>query len=124
MAKNKLVAPVVKWVGGKRQLIDEITPMLPKRITAYCEPFLGGGAVLFSLQPKNAIINDLNADLMLVYEIIRDNVEVLITDLEKHENTSEYFYKLRDMDRDKAVYQSMTKGELNSPAAFTRKRPL
>lgn len=41
MAKNKLVAPVVKWVGGKRQLLDEITPLLPKRITSYCEPFFG-----------------------------------------------------------------------------------
>ena len=54
MAKNKLVAPVVKWVGGKRQLLNEITPRLPKRITSYCEPFLGGGAVcfLFSLQKQ------------------------------------------------------------------------
>lgn len=48
MAKNKLVAPVVKWVGGKRQLLDEITPLLPKRLTSYCEPFLGGGAVLLA----------------------------------------------------------------------------
>ena len=87
IAKNKLAAPVVKWVGGKRQLLEEITQRLPKRITTYCEPFLGGGAVLFSLQPKNAIVNDLNADLMLVYEVIRDNVELLIASLEKHENT-------------------------------------
>ena len=82
IAKNKLAAPVVKWVGGKRQLLDEIAPRLPKRITTYCEPFLGGGAVLFSLQPRNAIVNDLNADLMLVYEVIRDDVELLIAALE------------------------------------------
>ena len=79
MAKNKLVAPVVKWVGGKRQLLDEITPLLPKRLTSYCEPFLGGGAVLFSIQPSKAIVNDLNGDLIAVYEIIRDDVESLIT---------------------------------------------
>ena len=48
MAKNKLVAPVVKWVGGKRQLLDEITPLLPKRIASYCEPFLGGGSFFHS----------------------------------------------------------------------------
>ena len=78
MAKNKLVSPVVKWVGGKRQLLDDITPLLPKQISTYCEPFLGGGAVLFARQPKNAIINDLNDDLMLVYEVIRDDVESLI----------------------------------------------
>lgn len=100
MAKNKLVAPVVKWVGGKRQLLDEITPLLPKRITNYCEPFLGGGAVLFSIQPSKAIVNDLNVDLITVYEVIRDDVEALIESLKKHENTSEYFYALRDIDRD------------------------
>jgi len=45
--ENKLVAPVVKWVGGKRQLLDEITPLLPKRIASYCEPFLGGRCCSF-----------------------------------------------------------------------------
>lgn len=108
IAKNKLAAPVVKWVGGKRQLLEEITQRLPKRVTTYCEPFLGGGAVLFSLQPKNAIVNDLNADLMLVYEVIRDNVELLIAALEKHENTAEYFYNIRDLDRDKDAYREMS----------------
>ena len=108
MAKNKLAAPVVKWVGGKRQLLEEITQRLPKRVTTYCEPFLGGGAVLFSLQPKNAIVNDLNAELMLVYEVIRDNVELLIAALEKHENTAEYFYNIRDLDRDKDAYREMS----------------
>lgn len=121
MAKNKLIVPVVKWVGGKRQLLDEIIPILPKRMTVYCEPFLGGGAVLFSVQPKNAIINDLNSDLMLVYEMIRDDVESLITELEKHENTSEYFYKLRDLDRDKANYQNMSKIEKASRIIYLNK---
>ena len=46
MRKNRLVAPVVKWVGGKRQLLDDLTPLFPKRVSSYCEPFLGGGAVL------------------------------------------------------------------------------
>ena len=58
--KNKLVAPVVKWVGGKRQLLSEIEPLFPKRYTTYCEPFVGGGAVLFSKQPRHAVVNDLN----------------------------------------------------------------
>lgn len=121
MAKNKLVAPVVKWVGGKSQLLDKITPMFPKRMTTYCEPFLGGGAVLFAVQPKNAIINDLNTDLMLVYEVIRDDVKMLIVELEKHENTSEYFYKLRDLDRDKDGYQSMSKIEKASRIIYLNK---
>jgi len=121
MPKNKLVAPVVKWVGGKRQLLEEITPKLPKRITTYCEPFLGGGAVLFSLQPKTAIVNDLNADLMLVYEVIRDNVELLIAALEKHENTAEYFYRIRDLDRDKTSYLEMSAVERASRIIYLNK---
>lgn len=121
MRKNRLVAPVVKWVGGKRQLLDEITPLLPKRIASYCEPFLGGGAVLFSIQPSKAIVNDLNGDLVAVYETIRDDLESLLEDLKKHENTSEYFYALRDMDRDKEAYQAMTKVERASRLIYLNK---
>ncbi len=121
MAKNKLVSPVVKWVGGKRQLLDEITPLLPKQIATYCEPFLGGGAVLFARQPKNAIINDLNGDLMLVYEVIRDDVESLIVSLQEHENTSEHFYKVRDLDRDKESYKLLSKVEKASRIIYLNK---
>lgn len=109
MTKDKLIAPVVKWVGGKRQLLDEITPLLPREIPSYCEPFLGGGAVLFSIQPPKAIVNDLNEDLILVYEVIRDDVEALIESLRAHENTADYFYALRDLDRDKQAYQALPK---------------
>lgn len=111
MAKSKLVAPVVKWVGGKRQLLNEITALLPKRINSYCEPFLGGGAVLFAIQPSKAIVNDLNSDLILVYEIIRDDVEALICDLKKHHNTPDYFYAIRSLDRDIESYQALSKVE-------------
>ena len=121
MAKNKLVSPVVKWVGGKRQLLNEITPLLPKQISTYCEPFLGGGAVLFVRQPKNAIVNDLNSDLMLVYEVIRDDVELLIAALQKHENTSEYFYRVRDLDRDKESYKLLSKVEKASRIIYLNK---
>lgn len=106
--KNKLVVPVVKWVGGKRQLLTEITPLLPEHFSTYCEPFLGGGAVLFSIQPSKAIVNDLNTDLMTVYQVIRDDVDALIESLKKHENTAEYFYAIRDIDRDKANYQALS----------------
>ena len=68
MAKNKLIAPFLKWVGGKRQLIPEIKNLLPKGILShpYYEPFIGGGALLFELQPKNATINDYNEELINV----------------------------------------------------------
>jgi len=102
MAKhNKLVAPFLKWVGGKRQIMPSIIENLPKNVHTYkyIEPFIGGGAVLFHLQPKNAIINDFNIELINVYEVIRDNLNDLITDLKKHKNTSEYFYEIRGLDR-------------------------
>ncbi len=102
MAKNnKLVAPFLKWVGGKRQLMPSIVELLPKNIRElnYFEPFIGGGAVLFHLQPKNAVINDFNTELINVYETIKNNLPELITDLKKHENNSDYFYQIRGLDR-------------------------
>lgn len=121
MAKNKLVLPVVKWVGGKRQLLEDITPLLPKKISFYCEPFLGGGAVLFSIQPKKAVVNDLNEDLIAVYEVIRDDVDTLIEALKKHENTQEYFYAIRDMDRNKQAYETMSKIDRASRLLYLNK---
>ena len=106
--KNKLATPVVKWVGGKRQLIDSIRPLLPQKITSYCEPFVGGGALLFELQPKNARVNDINKDLIEVYEVIRDDVDALIHELKKFRNDKDYFYQVRDWDRDKEKYVHMT----------------
>ena len=96
MGKNRQVAPVVKWVGGKRQLLEDLIPLFPKRISSYCEPFLGGGAVLFQLQPKVAYVNDINFELIQMYEVIRDHVEELITALEGHPNEEEHFYFVRD----------------------------
>ena len=121
MAKNKLVAPVVKWVGGKRQLLSEINPLLPTKITNYCEPFFGGGVVLFSLQPSKAIINDINEDLMIVYEVIRDDVEELIASLKKHENTADYFYAIRDLDRKQEKFQSISKVDRASRLLYLNK---
>ncbi|MGV4530378.1 DNA adenine methylase [Ornithobacterium rhinotracheale] len=99
--KNKLVAPFLKWVGGKRQLANQIVEMLPSnyRELNYVEPFIGGGAILFHLQPKNAIINDLNEELINVYNVIKNNLDALISDLKKHENSSDYFYEIRSLDR-------------------------
>ena len=83
MAKNRLVVPFLKWVGGKRQLIPTIKKRLPKGLSncSYYEPFIGGGALLFELQPKRAIINDYNEELINVYKVIRDNPDELIEDL-------------------------------------------
>ena len=108
MKKNKLVAPVLKWVGGKRQLLDVLTPLLPDKITTYCEPFVGGGALFFDLQPKTAYVNDINDELIRVYTVIKNDVEALITALQGFKNEAEYFYSVRDWDRDKNKYTSFS----------------
>jgi len=108
MKKNKLVAPVLKWVGGKRQLLDSLTNMLPKKIPAYCEPFVGGGAVLFQLQPAIAIVNDINAELIGVYDVIKSDVETLITTLQGFAYEADVFYAVRSWDRDKEKYASLS----------------
>lgn len=97
--KNTFVQPFLKWAGGKRQLLRDINKYIPQKITTYYEPFLGGGAVLFHLQPKKAVVNDFNKELINVYIVIRDNVEELIEDLKKHKNKPEYFYAIRQLDR-------------------------
>lgn len=108
MSKIDLASPVVKWVGGKRQLLDRLIPLIPTTFTTYCEPFIGGGAVLFSLQPQNAIINDINSELIGVYNAIKYNIDELIARLEKFENTKECFYEVRSWDRDEAFYNQLT----------------
>jgi len=107
MAKNKLVTPVVKWVGGKRQIIDQIMKRVPKHFSTYYEPFLGGGAVLFELQPTKAVVNDINNELINMYKVIKDNVEELIEDLKKYKNEEDDFYKVREWDRDKEKYNAL-----------------
>ena len=114
-------APVVKWVGGKRQLLPQILPLIPKRMTAYCEPFLGGGAVLFALQPRRALVNDLNQDLITVYRVIREDTDALIEHLSRHENTPEYFYRIRDLDRDKDAYAALSDVEKASRLLYLNK---
>ena len=73
MKKNRIVAPVE--VGrGKGSYCKKSQNISPKFFTYY-EPFLGGGAVLFHLQPGKAVVNDINEELINVYHVIRDNVE-------------------------------------------------
>lgn len=118
--KNKLTQPFLKWAGGKRQLLPEIRKHLPKKINTYYEPFVGAGAVLFDIQPKKAVINDINIELVNVYEMIKNNPEELIEDLRKHENTSEYFYEIRDLDR-QPEYQELTDIEKASRIIYLNK---
>ena len=96
---NQITYPIVKWVGGKRQLLFELLKNLPKTYNRYFEPFIGGGALFFELQPDNAYISDMNEELINLYSVVRDSVDELIEDLSKHEISKEYFLEIRNIDR-------------------------
>ena len=81
---HKETYPIVKWVGGKRQLMFELLKSMPKKYR-YFEPFIGGGALFFELQPEQAYISDMNEELINLYLVVQNSVEELIMDLEKHE---------------------------------------
>lgn len=91
--------PIVKWVGGKRQLMFELLKNMPKSYNRYFEPFIGGGALFFELQPQNGYISDMNEELINLYSVVRDDVYELIDDLNKHKVSKEYFLKIRNLDR-------------------------
>ncbi|MEW8959590.1 MAG: DNA adenine methylase [Moorella sp. (in: firmicutes)] len=91
--------PVVKWAGGKAQLIRQFEPLFPrKEYGLYIEPFVGGGAVFFHLLPPRAVLIDNNEELINFYRIVRDHLEELLEDLKKHKNTPEYYYSVRALD--------------------------
>lgn len=103
--KTKLLLhPFVKWAGGKTQLLDVIVSHMPKAFNKYYEPFVGGGALLFKIQPKSFSISDSNSELITVYKCFQEDelFNKLKEELEKHEanHSEEYYYKIREMDRD------------------------
>ena len=95
--------PIIKWVGGKSQCLDTIRELIPKDYRKYYEPFLGGGAVLLDLNPEEAVVNDINPELINMYIQVRDNVEDVIEDLavldswhEHRDDPKGYYYKIRE----------------------------
>jgi len=96
--------PVVKWAGGKRQLVYKLIEYMPKEFKHYYEPFVGGGALLFELLPKKATINDVNDDLICIYRSLANEeyYHLMLNELDKHEfnHSEEYYYKVRMMDRE------------------------
>lgn len=93
--------PIVKWVGGKRQLMFELLKNMPENYNRYFEPFIGGGALFFELQPEGAYISDMNGELINLYNVVKNNVYELIDELKKHEISKEYFMNIRNIDRTK-----------------------
>src|SRR5690242_6490260 len=99
--------PFIKWAGGKGQLLPELSRRLPPRFNRYYEPFVGGAALFFHLYNTSqlragAVLSDYNPELILCYEVVRDEVEKLIEALrehQKHRLDSEYFLRVRSWDR-------------------------
>jgi DNA adenine methylase len=90
--------PLLKWAGGKRSLVERILGMFPPGHgeRAYHEPFVGGGAVFFKLEPEAGSINDVNGRLMSFYRVVRDRPEELIEAAEGYVYEEEAYYRLRD----------------------------
>ena len=87
--------PVLKWAGGKTQLLRVLERYVPDSYRSYIEPFFGGGALFFALAPKPAVVADSNPELINVYRTLVDDVESVITRLRDFENTEEMFYEVR-----------------------------
>lgn len=90
--------PILKWAGGKTQMLSELIPKVPASYGRYIEPFFGGGAMFFALQPENAVIADSNPELINMYRQVASNVEDVIKYLRTYENTSEMFYAVRSLE--------------------------
>jgi DNA adenine methylase len=89
--------PFIKWVGGKAALYPTLEKYFPNEYNRYFEPFLGGGAVFFNLQPKDAILSDSNAELVVTYRVVRERVYDLIQELEllAQRHSTDFFYEMR-----------------------------
>ena len=126
--------PFLKWAGGKGKLIQQYIPYFPKKFKTYYEPFLGGAAVFFYLNPPSATLTDINAELVNAYRCVQDNVEELILNLEAHQlrHCRDYYYQVRQSpgvtNIEKAarliylnktcfngLYRENSKGEFNVP---------
>ena len=91
--------PFLKWVGGKRSILSILLARMPKQYGTYREPFIGGGALFFAVQPQRACISDINFHLVLAYQAVRDDLKGLIAHLNQHakNHSKTHFSKCRDL---------------------------
>ena len=138
--KNIKCKPFLRWAGGKKWLVKEINNFLPKeKFNNYHEPFIGGGAIFFNLLPDNiSYLNDLNIELIETYQLIKNNVEEVISELKKFKNNEDCYYLVRSKKyRNEAkraarfiflnqtsfngIYRVNLKGEYNVPFGYRKK---
>lgn len=103
--KKPAAGPVVKFVGGKAKLLPELLSRMPATYGRYYEPFVGGGALFFALQPERAVLGDVNADLINVYQQVAQNAESICVELagDRESHNEIYYYRSREVwNQDKA----------------------
>lgn len=110
------VKPILKWAGGKTQMLNDLLPKVPTSYGRYIEPFLGGGALFFALKPESAIIADSNPELINMYQQVANHVDEVINYLRKYQNTSEIFYAVRALD-----WMQLSKSEAAARTIFLNK---
>ena len=110
------VKPILKWAGGKTQMLGELLPRVPKNYNRYIELFFGGGALFFSLRPEHAVIADSNPELINMYLQVAHNLDGVIESLQNYDNTSEMFYEVRSLD-----WQSLPKAEAAARTIYLNK---
>lgn len=139
MASRGEPDPILKWAGGKRQLVPQILGRLPRKMKTYYEPFVGGAAVFFALARETerrferAVLSDRNKDLIALYEAIRDDVDGVIEKLSELPHSEQDYYRIRDEHRPRSkaakaarliylnktgyngLYRVNSKGEFNVP---------
>lgn len=97
-SQDFITRPLLKWAGGKTQLLGEILPKMPQKYGRFIEPFFGGGALFFAVRPVCGIIADSNPELVNLYRAVADDVESVIEQLSMLQNTEEIFYLVRALD--------------------------
>ncbi len=108
--------PILKWAGGKTQMLGDLLPKVPSSYGRYIEPFFGGGAMFFALQPENAVIADSNPELINMYREVAEHVEDVIQCLKRYKNTSEMFYAVRGQE-----WTTLSKTEAAARTIFLNK---
>lgn len=106
------IKPIIKWVGGKRELLPELRKNIPssfdKETNTYYEPFIGGGALLFDVLPHYGVINDSNEELINLYKVVKNDVDSLIKEVSSYPYDKDFYYSIRELDREEGFPDSLS----------------
>lgn len=97
-SKEDVAGPILKWAGGKTQMLGDIIPRMPEEYGKYIEPFIGGGALFFKLKKEKSIISDSNPELINMYREVADHCDQVIEILKEYKNEEKMFYAVRAKD--------------------------